>query len=1343
MKLHINNADGHISTLGNVYKIDTPNGVVDIYSDESIKSTLNLIPLHWLVQVAGLTFLWDQDKCVLLDPHSSRKYILTPRNGIPRLSDDQLLEIFQRKIDPSKLATKSGRRKRHQLSLQSVEAPEGVFYADASPPKVRYHVQRIDPECDIVTYVHAIDREFVRPCGRYVYVKDDSGYRLSDDSYRLRDLRWNCFYYNIQKRQKIHTNVQVMRFPHDWQGDSVVGCFELLAPIERHVDSEAGPMPDMSGLTRAKLTCAVELENHALTHFPALATCPTCMRCKTPRQPSTKGGSSDARLGEDLVTFDLAGPFPQGYQDQRFLAVCRSVRTNRFWAAGITSKAPDTILTFLSEAIRELRLEQLRWCLHSDNEGALTSPRVLSYIALKGGYLKFGVPYEHNTNARGEAAIRRAEEAIRCLLHAAAAPLQAWPYASLCWSSCHNRDLADNSTQLRVFGTLGYGIIPSDKSQKDMPFLTKLHAKQLPVCYLGPAPQTSGGINVLYWNPTRDKYLVCTILDSNCVWTDRMAFTKGLKDLQAYHQSFIDESPAEQPPVAVDESPAEQPPHAVSAPRPAAPDLACPACAGKHRKHTCDRAKPSDPKRPSSRGGEEDHATLTDVLHSSCDNADGFCSPALLLQWKSVSSHIKDVYQKGNTKISKTLVKKLNEKHENTHTVFVSLTKSKRITSVTCQKGTLKSLSKSRSTSHVVAIVLDNETDVSTLRSNLLHIKNNAVDLAAIMLKRSNRIKSMQANLTKLTRLSNALVTTIISREEAFHTDETTTKLFKEAVAKEWNNMLRFQVFSDPLEKKYVIRNVPKACFVQAVFPLCWKHTELERSKWKPKARLCAAGNRVFNPDGMSPMIATGYGTSFSAQPASLTAVRIVCAIALLYGIFPETCDLDGAYLQSSLEERTDIPPHFLNLHKDFWPADWYNEDGSAKFNEPVVRLRRAIYGLNVSGFVWIEHCASKLIKLGWSRLKIEHSVFVRKNKQGFYDILLTYIDDIILVSTDFSKAWEELRSVFQMKDTEPIELFVGLKIDYKKYNNLKTDSAERSSTLPKRSSTFPGRSLTFHQNEYCKTVVKEFFEAYDLKPKKVQTPFVYCSGNDDGTPGRFADRIRHYVGCLLYLSRGTRVDISYAVSVLSQYTDRWHSHCDQLLFRLMCYLHTYPEGNLNASIGSNISPASLSSATIEVHGDADFAACKETRKSHAGYIVYLTADGLKYPLEWVSRKISHVTTSTAESELSALVKGTKAGIRLAELFRELTGTTPKVIVKCDASAVIAMVTSGYSQKLAHIGRTSGVSLAWCHQVFQKETLEKIDTEINTSDILTKPMDIKRHKMLCDLIGLTLGGGPN
>ena len=119
-----------------------------------------------------------------------------------------------------------------------------------------------------------------------------------------------------------------------------------------------------------------------------------------------------------------------------------------------------------------------------------------------------------------------------------------------------------------------------------------------------------------------------------------------------------------------------------------------------------------------------------------------------------------------------------------------------------------------------------------------------------------------------------------------------------------------------------------------------------------------------------------------------------------------------------------------------------------------------------------------------------------------------------------------------------------------------------------------------------------------------------------------------------MWISKGTRPDIAYAIGQLSQ-------HCNEPTVRhwnAVLRVFKYLKGTANYRI--QYSPQGTNHYKLQGYSDADYAGDIGDRCSTSGHL-YLLYNG---PITWNSTKQRCVATSTTESEYIALSEASKQG---------------------------------------------------------------------------------------------------
>jgi len=174
------------------------------------------------------------------------------------------------------------------------------------------------------------------------------------------------------------------------------------------------------------------------------------------------------------------------------------------------------------------------------------------------------------------------------------------------------------------------------------------------------------------------------------------------------------------------------------------------------------------------------------------------------------------------------------------------------------------------------------------------------------------------------------------------------------------------------------------------------------------KARLVAQGYN--QQEGID------YDETF-ASVARLEAIRILLAYDVHKRIKLFQMDVKSAFLNGFLNKEVYVsqPPGFINEEKP----------------NHVFKLTKALYGLKQAPRPWYDRLSTFLIENGFSRGKIDTTLF-RKTHNSDLLIVQVYVDDIIFVATkikmceDFSNL---MQSEFEMSMMGELGFFLGLQI--------------------------------------------------------------------------------------------------------------------------------------------------------------------------------------------------------------------------------------------------------------------------------------------------------------------------
>ncbi|MCO5559659.1 hypothetical protein L7F22_013260 [Adiantum nelumboides] len=158
------------------------------------------------------------------------------------------------------------------------------------------------------------------------------------------------------------------------------------------------------------------------------------------------------------------------------------------------------------------------------------------------------------------------------------------------------------------------------------------------------------------------------------------------------------------------------------------------------------------------------------------------------------------------------------------------------------------------------------------------------------------------------------------------------------------------------------------------------------------------------------------YDETFSPV-AKMTTVRLVIAMASMFGWKLRQMDVNNAFLNGDLEEEVYMIQPEGYQHPEF---PYY-----------VCRLKKALYGLKQAPRAWCEKITRFLKKIGFKQSTADHSLFL-KHVDGEIVVIVIYVDDLILTGSHDEQILDVKNSLlreFNMKDLGELRYFLGIEI--------------------------------------------------------------------------------------------------------------------------------------------------------------------------------------------------------------------------------------------------------------------------------------------------------------------------
>jgi hypothetical protein len=491
---------------------------------------------------------------------------------------------------------------------------------------------------------------------------------------------------------------------------------------------------------------------------------------------------------------------------------------------------------------------------------------------------------------------------------------------------------------------------------------------------------------------------------------------------------------------------------------------------------------------------------------------------------------------------------------------------------------------------------------------------------------------------------------------------------------------------------------------------------------FRRKARLVAGGHVTEPPTSLT------YSSVVSRD-----SVRIALTIAALNDLEVLGCDIQNAYISAPCREKI-----YTIAGREF------GSDAGK-----VMVITRALYGLKSSGAAFRSMLADTIWNIGYRPTLADPDVWikpaVKSNGFKYYEMVLTYVDDVISISEAPMTVIEGIKAVFKLKGdkAEVPDMYLGGSIT-------KTATAEGT------------ECWTLSSEKYVKTAVANIEEKLAKSgkrlPSKCNTPFVTgYHPSEDVSKEMDAEGVQYYqelIGVLRWAVELGCVDMLLEVALLSSHLALPRVGHLQQVYHIFGYLKRSPRRRLffdpgypkisesrfrqfdwidfyrdaKEEIPINAPEPRGREVGIHCFVDASHASDKVTRRSQTGILIFIN----KAPITFYSKRQNSVETSTFGSEFTAckqaveLVKALRYKLRMFGIPIEGPAS-----MYCDNEAVyknVAIPSSILNKKM------HGISYHYCREAVAGGIcrIAKEDTETNLSDLFTKTLPRARREDLLD-----------
>jgi hypothetical protein len=364
----------------------------------------------------------------------------------------------------------------------------------------------------------------------------------------------------------------------------------------------------------------------------------------------------------------------------------------------------------------------------------------------------------------------------------------------------------------------------------------------------------------------------------------------------------------------------------------------------------------------------------------------------------------------------------------------------------------------------------------------------------------------------------------------------------------------------------------------------------------------------------------------------------------------------------------------------------------------PVVRLRKAIYGLPQAAKLFRDHSDAVLKEIGFIRSKSDSCLYIYTHDNGQSSFACVHVDDIGLATPDMETTQyfhQQFKRFYDITFDADMTTYLGCHI-------------VRDRVLG-----------TLQMNQQSK--IEDFISTYDLTVptvlpsipmKDMRLINLPVSTNN---PILDAEGIHTYmskVGAINYIANSTRPDILFSSSQLSRFLQRPTQHHMAAVDEIIYYL-----------LGTSTLGLTFRSGEVglTLHGTVDASyASHPDMKSHTGFTVHLVPGSAAVIAR--SKKQTIVADSSTYSEWIAAHSASHYIVWARSLLSEMgfTQHTPTTLYE-DNKSTIALL-----NQPSNANRTKHVAIRFSYlreRIEEKEiTMEYLKTEDMISDILTKPL---------------------
>ena len=435
--------------------------------------------------------------------------------------------------------------------------------------------------------------------------------------------------------------------------------------------------------------------------------------------------------------------------------------------------------------------------------------------------------------------------------------------------------------------------------------------------------------------------------------------------------------------------------------------------------------------------------------------------------------------------------------------------------------------------------------------------------------------------------------------------------LWKEAIDKELNEINHHKTFREVREDDNLdeYQMIPYHLVFDAKFD------------GRRKARLVMGGNWTDPPK-----------EDIYSGVVGIETVRLAFQLASLNGLKVCAADVGTAFLYGLTKEKV-----YVIAGAEFGP----------ELKGKKLILHKGCYGLRSSAARFHEHLAHKIRELGFTPTKVDADLYMRKHKDGYYEYIATYVDDLLIMSKEPMALIAEFKKTYVLKGVGEPEYYLGGNVIMELDEHWKRD----------------GINIALSAETYIQQAIERLERILGPIGTKFDSPMIENDHPEtDDTELCDAKGITLYrsiIGSLNWINTLGRMDIAFALQSLARFNMAPRVGHLRRAVRVMSYLKKHRKGRIicdntmpdyskyetlpehdwtdfypdaHEELPPNMPEPLGSSVRISCYVDADHAHCTMTRRSVTGIILFVN----NMPIKWVSKRQSTVESSTYGSELVA-----------------------------------------------------------------------------------------------------------